>query len=76
MSSTQFHSQQLDMRLAEIEEVSRTLVSINNGSGADVYKKNARREGYDLSSWKNRLALDRLIIGGHSFGSNTVVSSI
>jgi len=72
----EFKVAQLHMREAEIEEVVNVLRLIERGGGDKVYAGNARGEGRDLSNWAGRLDLDKMVLGGHSFGANTVVSFV
>jgi len=65
---------QLHMREAEIEEVVNVLRLIERGG--EVFAGNSRGEGRDLHNWAGRLDLERMVLGGHSFGANTVVSFV
>lgn len=67
---------QLAMRQAEVEEVVRILRSINSGHGAEVFKNNTRMEGQDLDAFKGRLNMDRMILGGHSFGATLALQAL
>jgi len=60
---------QLAYRQAEIEETVRVLRQINDGIGNDIFKVNTREEGRDLAEWQGRLNMERVIIGGHSYGA-------
>jgi platelet-activating factor acetylhydrolase len=73
LSADEFHAQQLDMRQAEWNEIGKVISSINNGDGMSVYNTSSRGEGENLSGFKDRLDLSKVIITGHSFGANTVV---
>jgi platelet-activating factor acetylhydrolase len=72
------------MRLCELEEAYRVLKAICAGDGDKIAKQNLRSEGYiggssrglkgvDWSQWKNRFAVDKMTMAGHSFGAATVV---
>lgn len=71
-----FKKMQIDMRLAEIDETVRVLRSINEGYGKEVFETNARSEGEDLSQWRGRLNLDRIVISGHSYGATTALQAL
>ncbi|TKA82724.1 hypothetical protein B0A55_01280 [Friedmanniomyces simplex] len=60
---------QLAFRQAEIEETVRVLRQINEGIGNEVFKTNARKEGKDLAEWQGRLNMERVVVGGHSYGA-------
>jgi len=70
----EFKVAQLHMREAEIEEVVNVLRLIDRGGGEEVYTGNLRGDGRDLGAWAGRLDLEKMVLGGHSFGANTVVS--
>lgn len=72
----EFKVAQLHMREAEIEEVVNVLRLIERGGGDQVFAGNLRGEGQDLHNWAGRLDLDKMVLGGHSFGANTVVSFV
>ena len=65
---------QRDLRQAEMEEAVAVLQAINDGDGAGVRERNARREGDTLSGWRGRLDMDLLVVGGHSYGATGAVS--
>ena len=54
----------LTFREAEIEETVRVLHKLNNGQGKDVFATNPRKEGTDLAEWRDRLMMDRMVLGG------------
>jgi len=62
-------------RQAEVEEVVIVLQKINDGQGEGVYQNNSRGDGERLGDWKGRLDLTKLVVGGHSFGATSAVSS-
>lgn len=66
---------QTDFRHAEIVETIRVLEGINDGKGAEIFRRNPRSEGVDLHSWTGRLAMHNITIAGHSYGATGVVSS-
>ncbi|EME48782.1 hypothetical protein DOTSEDRAFT_67731 [Dothistroma septosporum NZE10] len=71
-----FKTMQLEMRQAEVEETVRILRAVNDGQGAEVHKSNARMEGQDLAEFKGRLMLDRIVVGGHSFGATLALQTL
>ena len=69
---------QIDLRLAEIEEVYHVMGEIHAGNGQSVADLNLRKKGYKASSshglngidwnrWKARFRLDHVTACGHSF---------
>lgn len=64
-----FKKMQLAMREAEVEETVRVLRMINSGHGKQVLQSSPRLEGKDLAQWQDRLNLERMVVGGHSFGA-------
>jgi platelet-activating factor acetylhydrolase len=81
---TELRGAQIEMRLAEIQEVFRLLSLINSGQGDEVMRENLRirgnagsssmgLDGVDWSAWKGRLRLESVTIMGHSFGGATTV---
>jgi platelet-activating factor acetylhydrolase len=75
-NATSLKAEQIKFRQAEVEEVIKILVNITNGDGETVAKASSRGEGQTLSGWKDRIDLDHLLIGGHSFGGNNAVRSV
>lgn len=67
---------QLAMRQAEVEEVVRVLKSIASGNGIEIYTSNPRGEGSHLAHWANRLNLDMVIMGGHSYGATLALQTL
>jgi platelet-activating factor acetylhydrolase len=72
----QFKAMQLAMRQAEVEETVAVLREIHNGSGRVIYEANARAEGRDLAEWKGRLMMERMVIGGHSYGATLALQTL
>lgn len=75
---------QIDLRIAEIEEIYSVIRRIVNGEGEAVAAQSLRGKGFiggtspglkgvDWSAWKDRVSLDDLTVSGHSFGAATVV---
>ena len=75
---------QIEMRLAEFEEVYAAMTSICAGEGASLAEKNLRLQGaigassqglkgIDWASWKDRFHLTEVTMIGHSFGAATTV---
>ncbi|KAF7185220.1 Platelet-activating factor acetylhydrolase 2, cytoplasmic [Pseudocercospora fuligena] len=71
-----FKVMQLAMRQAEVEETVRVLRDINNGNGRAVFQSNPRGEGQDLAEWTSRLNMDRVVIGGHSYGATLALQTL
>ena len=71
-----FKVMQLAMREAEIEETVRVLRLLNRGSGDLLYKTNPHDEGKDLAEWRGRLNLDRMVVGGHSYGATGALQAL
>jgi platelet-activating factor acetylhydrolase len=80
----ELRSAQLELRLAEIEEAYKVLVTICEGNGAEIAQDNLRRKGYKASSsrgleginwrsWKDLFHLDQVTMLGHSFGAATTI---
>ncbi|CAK3960889.1 hypothetical protein DOTSEDRAFT_67731 [Lecanosticta acicola] len=67
---------QLAMRQAEVEETVRVLKRIHTGHGEEVFKSNARMEGQGLVSFKGRFMMDRMVIGGHSYGATLALQAL
>lgn len=76
LETPELKQMQLDFRQAEIEETIRTLRYINNGEGASMYKKNPRGEGRTLERWRNRLDMDHIVVGGHSYGATGALQTL
>ena len=72
----EFKAMQLAMRQAEIEETVRILRLINEGLGSEIHKLNAREEGSDLSEWKQRLNMERIVVAGHSYGATGALQAL
>ncbi len=71
-----FKAMQLAMRQAEVEETVKVLHQLNDGHGRTVYKSNSRLEGEDLEAWKGRLDMDRVVVGGHSYGATLALQAL
>lgn len=69
-----FKQAQLAFRQAEVEEIVRILNHINEGRGEKIFQMNPRGEGEHLGHWQGRLAMNKVTIGGHSFGATLAVS--
>ncbi|KAK5175125.1 uncharacterized protein LTR77_000262 [Saxophila tyrrhenica] len=72
----EFKQIQIAMRQAEIEETVRVLRQINDGHGKDVFASNARSEGDDLAAWRGRINMDRIVVGGHSYGATGALQAL
>lgn len=72
----EFKTMQRAMRQAEVEETVRVLRLLNDGQGAEVFKSNTREEGAGLIDWKGRLNMDRIVVGGHSFGATLALQTL
>ncbi|SMQ46685.1 unnamed protein product [Zymoseptoria tritici ST99CH_3D7] len=78
---------QIDMRLAELEEAYGVMCEIEGGRGDGIAKRNLRRRGFKGSSrhgltgvdwprWKGRFRTDHVTACGHSFGAATCVEML
>ncbi|KAI3324716.1 hypothetical protein HD806DRAFT_53558 [Xylariaceae sp. AK1471] len=78
---------QIDMRMAEIEEIYYVLQLIDDGHGEIVYEANLRRKGnvgsgskgledIDWPDWEGRMFLHNVTVMGHSFGGATTVQVV
>ena len=76
LGTSALKSEQLAFRQAEVEETINILNDINNGIGHRVYQSNTRFEGHDLRNWKDRLNVDNLILGGHSYGATLALQAL
>jgi len=76
LDTAAFKSEQLAFRQAEVEETIGILNAINNGIGHQLYQSNTRLEGHDLGNWKDRLDVDKLILGGHSYGATLTLQAL
>ena len=76
LDRAEFKQLQLTLRQAEMEETYQILKEINDGRGEEVFKVNSRMEGEGLGGWKGRLDLDRLVVGGHSFGATLALRTL
>lgn len=72
----EFKVMQLGMRQAEVEETVRVLRLVNDGLGSDIHKVNPREEGTDLSEWKGRLNMERVVVAGHSYGATLALQAL
>ncbi|RAR01732.1 platelet-activating factor acetylhydrolase [Stemphylium lycopersici] len=74
---SELRSAQIEMRLCELEEAYRVLQAICAGDGDKIAKQNLRSEGYvggssrglkgvDWAQWKNRFAVDKMTMAGHT----------
>jgi platelet-activating factor acetylhydrolase len=75
VNATELAMLERTFRQAEVEEAVRVLQAINDGQGAQVYQNSSRGDGQTLEGWRSRLDFDKLVIGGHSFGATSAVSS-
>lgn len=71
-----FKRHQLALRDAEIAQAVRVLRDLDAGHGARVWAANARAEGSSLPAWRGRLALDRLVLAGHSYGATEALQAL
>lgn len=76
LDRAEFKQLQLEMRQLEMEETYQVLKAINEGKGREVFDASSRNEGEDLASWKDRLDLGRLTVGGHSFGATLALRTL
>ena len=67
---------QLAFREAEIEETVKVLRRLNDGHGHELYEQNPRGEGVDLPAWRGRLTMDRMVLGGHSYGATGALQAL
>lgn len=74
VNDTELKASELEFREAEFQETLKVLQSINGGNGSRVYNQSSRHEGETLSGWQGKLDFTRLIMSGHSFGTNAAVS--
>ncbi|KAK4547955.1 hypothetical protein LTR36_010674 [Oleoguttula mirabilis] len=72
----EFKAMQLAMRQAEVEETVRVLRQINDGLGTELRKLNVREEGQDLAAWRGRLNMERVVVGGHSYGATLALQTL
>jgi platelet-activating factor acetylhydrolase len=63
-------------RQVEVEETIKVLKAINDGQGDQVYQNSSRGDGQTLAHWQGQLDFDNLVIGGHSFGATSAVSTL
>ncbi|GAA5859562.1 hypothetical protein JCM8547_006142 [Rhodosporidiobolus lusitaniae] len=80
LTSMQFRTSQLAMRLAEIQSTLSLLKRINDGEGGAVAAENRRKDyggegvvGKWLAGWKGQIAMDQFVMAGHSFGGATTI---
>jgi len=73
METPELKQTQLDFRQAEMEETVRVIKDINQGYGKDIFARNPRLEGTELKSWKDRLDVHDMTVGGHSYGATLAV---
>ncbi|KAK1144921.1 hypothetical protein N8T08_004636 [Aspergillus melleus] len=76
LDRAEFKQLQLEMRQLEMEETYQVLMQINEGRGHEILSANSRNEGEDLEAWKDRLDLDQLTVGGHSFGATLALRTL
>ncbi|KAF7846517.1 hypothetical protein BT93_L4206 [Corymbia citriodora subsp. variegata] len=76
IETSEMKEMQLAMRTAEMEEMIRVLQMINAGEGAGVLKNNPREEGSTLASWRGRLDMEKLVVGGHSYGATGALQTL
>lgn len=76
LDRAEFKQLQLALRQLEMEETYQILKGINDGYGGEIFKMNSRMEGEELDAWKGRLDLDRLVVGGHSFGATLALRTL
>ena len=67
---------QLAVRQAEVEEAIRLLKAIDQGHGDSIHDGNPREEGVTLAGWKGRLAVDQVVIAGHSYGATLALQAL
>ncbi|KAK5131500.1 hypothetical protein LTR08_000894 [Meristemomyces frigidus] len=71
-----FKVMQLAMRQAEVEETVFILRQLNEGLGKELFAMSPRNEGKDLAEWRGRINLDRMVIGGHSYGATLALQAL
>ena len=71
-----FKAMQLAMRQAEVEETVRVLRQLNEGLGKALFNTNPRNEGMSLAKWRGRIDLDRMVVGGHSYGATLALQTL
>lgn len=76
MDTLKMKKEQLAFREAEIREAIKTLGSINDGHGRQIYDLNSRGEGTTLQEWTGRLDFSRLTIAGHSYGATGALQAL
>lgn len=76
VSNDDWRFKKLAYRDAEIHETIAVLQDLDSGSGQKASSSNYRKEGKDLSSWKNRLDFSHLVIAGHSFGATGALQAL
>ncbi|GAA5827060.1 hypothetical protein JCM11251_002227 [Rhodosporidiobolus azoricus] len=84
LTSLEFRTPQLALRLAEIREVILLMRRINEGDGAKIAQENRRKDyggegvvGKWLAGWRGRVGLEgEMVISGHSFGGATTIQAL
>lgn len=76
LETSEFKAKQLGMRQVEVEETVRVLRAINSGKGQAVFEGNSRAEGSTLADWEGRLDMERVVIGGHSYGATLALQAL
>lgn len=76
LSQLEHRKEQIEMRLAEIDEVLAVLSRINDGDGAAIAATNLREQGRYLSFWKGRIDVQSVVMAGHSFGGATTLQAL
>ena len=76
LNASSFKQAQLNFREAEVKETLRVLRRIDDGQGDEVYKENRRKEGQDLTHWRNRFNMNEITMAGHSFGATLAVHTL
>lgn len=76
MKSAQLKKEQLAFRQAEIEETISVLRKISSGEGPGIYEQNLRKEGHCLHNWEDRIDMDHLVVGGHSYGATGALQAL
>ncbi|KAL7920092.1 platelet-activating factor acetylhydrolase, isoform II domain-containing protein [Trichoderma austrokoningii] len=76
MDTEKHKREQLAFRDAEMLETINILRAINDGHGADIFRRNSRSEGTHFDRWAGRLDLGNLTIAGHSFGATGALQAL
>lgn len=76
LSQLEHRKEQIEMRLAEIDEVLALVSRINDGDGAAIAAANLREQGRYLLFWKGRIDVKNVVMAGHSFGGATTLQAL